>query len=322
MMMVSKICIKIKNFRFCIVSLLLVFCFFSLLLGCAKKKTEINPVKKECPDKLKKNAVPVEVVRARERQLQEILKFTGNIEGKNQVRVYPKVAGKLIEYKVQEGVYVKKKDVIALVDRDVTGFKFEPAPVESPISGIVAKTYLDRGGNVNPQMPVAVIADIDEVKVKIEISEVDYPKVKLGQIAKVTVDAYPGKEFIGKISKLSTLIDINTRTATAEIIITNQDHLFVPGMFARIRLLIEKHKCIVVPRDVVLRLPGTGVYYCFKVENGKAKKVLIELGMKQKNEQEIKNGVKAGDLIVLSGQGILQTGVPVEIKKKIEGETE
>ncbi|OPX28310.1 MAG: hypothetical protein B1H08_06105, partial [Candidatus Omnitrophica bacterium 4484_171] len=192
--------------------------------------------------------------------VQEILKFTGDIEGKDQVQVYPKVTGKLIEYKVQEGKPIEKQDVIALIDRDVTGFKFEPAPVEAPISGVVAKTYFDQGDSVSPQIPIAVVADMDEVKVKIEVTEVDYPKVKLGQMARIKVDAYPDKEFEGKLSKLSALVSPQTRTATAEITIPNPEHFLVPGMFARISLLAGKHKALVVPRDAILRLPGTGVY--------------------------------------------------------------
>lgn len=309
-MRISKMRIKIKNFKFCIVTLIFTLCILNFLAGCGKKTAEV-----------KKAGIPVEVARVQERVLQEILKFTGDIEGKDQVQVYPKVTGKLIEYKVQEGEPVEKQDIIALIDRDVTGFKFEPAPVEAPISGIVAKTYLDQGDNVSPKTPIAVIANMDEVKVKIEIAEIDYPKVRVGQIAKATVDVYPNKEFTGKISKLSTLIDLHSRTATAEIIITNPQHLLVPGMFARINLLVGGHKALCVPRDAILRLPGTGLYYCFIVEENCAKKVFVELGMSQNNWQEVKKGLKIGDLVILSGQGILKTGIPVEIKK-IEGEKE
>ena len=294
--------------------LILATCYLLLatcLMGCGKETA-----------KVKEAGIPVEVAVVQEKQLQKILKFTGDIEGKDQVQVYPKVPGKLIEYKVQEGEPIEKQDVIALIDRDVTGFKFEPAPVEAPISGVVAKTYLDQGDSVSPQIPIAVVADMDEVKVKIEIVEVDYPKVKLDQTAKIIIDAYPDREFTGKLSKLSTLVDPNTRTATAEITISNPDHLLIPGMFARISLLVGEHKALVVPRDAILRLPGTGVYYCFVVQENKAKKVFVKLGMRENNWQEVKKGLKMGDLVILSGQGILKTGMPVEIKKRIEGEKE
>jgi len=301
--------IKIFIFLICIFGFL--FLSFSFLSGCGRRTAAV-----------KEAAIPVEVAIAQKKVLEDTLQFTGDIKGKNQVQVYPKIAGKLIEYKVQEGARVEKQDIIALIDRDITGFKFEPAPVEAPIPGVLIKTYLDQGDSVNPQMPIAVVANMDEIKVKIEVVEVDYPKVKLGQTAKIIVDAYSDREFIGKLSKLSTLVDLKTRTATAEITIPNPEHLLVPGMFARITLFIEKRGALVIPRDAILRLPGTGVYYCFTVEENKAKKVFVELGMRENNWQEIKEGLKEGDLVILSGQGILKTDMPVEVKKRVEGEKE
>ncbi len=275
--------------------------------GCGNKN---ETVKKEV-------VIPVEVAIVKKGQLNNIFQFVGNIEGKDQVKIYSKVAGKLIEYKIKEGGEVKKKDIVALIDRDITGSKFEPAPVQSPISGIVVKTYLDQGDSLNPQMPVAVIANMDEAKIKIEIPEVDYPFVRLGQKAEISIDAYANKKFVGKISKLSVLIDPNTRTATAEISIKNNKHMLIPGMYARVKLFAGGHSGLVVPRDAILRLPGTGVYYCFLVDGNKAEKVIVQLGAAEKNLQEIKQGLKKGDLVILSGQGILKTGIKVEIKKRI-----
>ena len=272
----------------------------SILTGCSKETAEV-----------KKANIPVEVTRVQKRELQEILKFTGDIEGKDQVKVFPKVTGKLIEYRVQEGESIKKEDAIALIDRDVTGFKFEPAPVEAPISGIVAKTYLDEGDSVSPQIPIAVIADMDEVEIKIEIPEVDYPKINLSQVAEITVDAYPDREFTGKLSKLSALVSPQSRTASAEITIPNPDHLLIPGMFARIRVFVGARKTLTIPLDGLLRMPGIGSYYCFKVENDKAKKVFLKIGVIQDNLVEIREGLNQGDLVIVSGQGALEEGTPV-----------
>lgn len=307
---ISKMPVKIKNFKFWVV---LIVVFFILNLGFFIFNFLFLGNRNTAG--LKEAGIPVEVAVVQKKELQKILRFTGDIKGTDQVQVYPKVTGKLIEYKVQEGASIEKQDVIALIDRDVTGFKFEPAPVEASISGIAAKTYLDQGDNVSPQVPIAVIANMDEVKIKIEVTEVDYPKVKVGQSAKIAIDAYPDKEFTGKLSKLSVLIDSNTRTATAEIIIPNPEHLLVPGMFARVSLLVGERKTLVAPRDAILRLPGTGVYYCFIVQKNEAKKVFIELGIQKDNQQGITKGLKQGDLVVVVGQGILETGSAVEIKK-------
>ena len=277
------------------------FLIVFILNGCAKKE-KIKETKR----------IPVEVAKVKIQEIEEVLKFTGTIRGKEQVQVFPKVGGKLIKYLVKEGDYVKKDDVIALIDRDITGFEYKPHKVLSPISGKVLKANLDKGSLLNPETPVAIVADTSSVKIKINVSEVDYPKLKIGDKAIIKVDAYPDKEFEGRLTKLDKYIDPYTRTAEAEIEVPNKEGLLIPGSFARITLFVGTHKALVIPLDALLRMPGTGSYYCFKVESDKAKKVFLKIGVIQENIVEIKEGLKEGDLVIVSGQGALEEGTPVE----------
>jgi len=277
-----------------------IFILALILGGCAKK------------EKVSLRKIPVEVAKVEFKEVKDILKFTGTVEGKEQVQVFPKAGGKLIKYLVKEGDFVKKEDAIALIDRDITGFKYEPHKVLSPLTGRILKADLDKGSLLNPQTPVAIVADILSVKIKIDVSEVDYPKVKIGNKAILKVDAYPGREFEGKLVKLDKYIDPQTRTAQAEIEVPNKEGLLIPGSFARITLFAGTHKARVFPLDALLRMPGTGSYYCFKVENNRAKKVFLKIGVIQENLVEIKEGLKEGDLVIVSGQGALEEGTPVE----------
>jgi len=280
------------------------FSIFILALifgGCAKKE-KVSLKKK----------IPAEVAKVEFKEIKDILKFTGTVEGKEQVQVFPKAGGKLIKYLVKEGDFVKKDDVIALIDRDITGFKYEPHRVQSPISGEVLKADLDKGSLVDPRIPIAIVGDISKVKVKIEIAEVDYPKVKIGNKAILKVDAYPDREFEGKLTELDKFINPQTRTAQAEIEVPNEEGLLIPGSFARITLFVGTHKTLTIPLDALLRMPGTGSYYCFKVENDKAEKTFLKIGIIQDNLVEIKKGLKEGDLVIVSGQGALEEGTPVE----------
>jgi len=277
-----------------------IFILALILGGCAKK------------EKVSLRKIPVEVAKVEFKEVKDILKFTGTVEGKEQVQIFPKAGGKLIKYLVKEGDFVKKEDAIALIDRDITGFKYEPHKVLSPLTGRILKADLDKGSLLNPQTPVAIVADILSVKIKIDVSEVDYPKVKIGNKAILKIDAYPGREFEGKLVKLDKYIDPQTRTAQAEIEVPNKEGLLIPGSFARITLFTGTHKALTMPLDALLRMPGTGGYYCFKVENDRAKKVFLKIGVIQENLVEIKEGLKEGDLVIVSGQGALEEGTPVE----------
>ena len=92
----------------------------------------------------------------------------------------------------------------------------------------------------------------------------------------------------------------------------NKEGLLIPGSFARITLFVGTHKALVIPLDALLRMPGTGSYYCFKVENNKAKKTFLKIGIIQDNLVEIKKGLKEADFVIVSGQGALEEGIPVK----------
>ncbi len=288
---------------------------FGFLFCAALSVTGCGPVAEEDAEE---SAVPVEVYQARKGTITESIIYVGDIRGRKQVEVYPKVSGKLIGYTVHDGDAVEKDDRIALIDRDVTGYDFEPAPVKSPISGVVLRTYLDRGDSVKPEAPVAIIADTGEVLVRIDVSERDYPAVARGQSAEVSVDAYPGRKFKGELTRLSRIIDPMSRTALGEVSIPNPEGELVPGMFARLELVTGEREALLVLRDAIIRRAGTASHYSFVVEDGKARRIRLELGSVYGKYREVVSGLDEGDLAVVSGQGILDTGTPVEVVKTVE----
>ncbi len=257
--------------------------------------------------------VPVEVYTVQKGLLTEKILYVGDVRGRKQVNVYPKVGGRLAGYEAEEGDFVEKNAVIAFIDRDVTGYDFAPAPLESPIAGTVAKTYLDPGDFVSPSAVLAVVADTEEVIVRISVAEKDYPFIEHGQEATALVDAYPGRVFRGRLTRLSRMLDPMTRTASAEITIPNEHKLLVPGMFARVELVTGEKEVLLAPRDAVVRRPGTGSYYCFTVTGGKAARVRVRTGGSAGDYTEIVSGLKQGDVVVVSGHGNLETGSVVEI---------
>ncbi|MCX7661604.1 MAG: hypothetical protein N2Z79_02840, partial [Candidatus Omnitrophica bacterium] len=119
--------------------LIIIIVFFLVginLWGCQKKAIE-KPQEKEI--------IPVKVARVKLEDIQEILEYTGNIKAEEEAVVYPKVIGKIIEKIKEDGSFVKKGEAIAYIDRDEVGLKFEKAPVESPLEGLVGRVYVDIG---------------------------------------------------------------------------------------------------------------------------------------------------------------------------------
>lgn len=281
---------------------------FLFIAGCQKQKPEKEKVEE---------IIPVKVNRVELRDLEQTIDYVGDIKAQDEAIVYPKVTGKIIEKVKIDGEQVNKGEAIAYIDRDEVGLKFEKAPVESPLAGIVGRVYVDRGENVTVQTPVALVVNMDKVKIDLDIPEKYLPQISLGQIAKITVDAYPQQVFIGNVVKVSPVVDADTRTAPIEISVDNPEHRLKSGMFATVKLIIQRRQGIpVILKDAIIgKEPNLYVYV---IENKKAVSRKIVLGINQGPYYEVKEGLKEGDLVVIMGQQRLYEGAQVQTEEEKE----
>jgi len=258
----------------------------------------------------KDSAIPVRIMKVALEDLDKALEYVGNIKGRDEAIVYPKVSGKIVEKVKEDGSPVLKGDVIAYIDRDEVGLKFEKAPVESPLTGAVGRVYVDIGSSVTPQTAIALVADMTEAQINLDIPEKYLPHVSVGQDAEIMVDAYPGEKFIGKVTMISPVVDLATRSAPIEIMIDNKDNRLQSGMFAKVRLIIEKIiKSPVVIREAIIgRDPDTYVYV---VVNNKAVLRKVLFGVRQGPYVQATAGLEAGEAVVVMGQQRLRDGADV-----------
>jgi len=261
--------------------------------------------------------VTVKVITVKREDLNLVLSYVGSLKAKDEINVFSKVPGKLVEYTVNEGDSVQKGQTVALIDRDETGLKYELAKVESPISGIVGRNLLDKGANISPSAsltsgtPLAIMVNMDEMIVRINLPEPDIPYMKKGLKAKVQVDAYPEDNFTGEVSKVSEVVDPQTRTLPIEITIPNQDHRLKSGMFCRIKIIASQLKDrLVILQDALVQ--ELGANYVFVVQDHTAKKKKVTLGIKEDSRIEILEGLKEGEMVIVFGQQGLKDGTSVE----------
>jgi multidrug efflux pump subunit AcrA (membrane-fusion protein) len=283
------------------------YCVMLLALGgCGEKET----------NKTAEEALPVRVVQTEARDLKRTLDYASSIKAQDDAMVYPKVTGKILEKLKEDGAAVNKGDIIAYVDRDEIGFKFEKSPVDCPLSGIIGSVYVDKGDSVSPQTPIAFVVNIDNVRVSMDVPEKYLPLMVLGQSADISVDAFPGHTFTGKVSKISPIVDLQTRTAPIEIVFENSGHKLTPGMFARVKLVLEeKTGAILIPKEAVIGKNPATVVYTIDGKNARARKV--KTGIRSGGEIVIEEGLAAGEFIVVMGQQRLRDGAEVIVEKEL-----
>jgi membrane fusion protein (multidrug efflux system) len=295
------------------VSVYLVTAAISVLFlsGCMEKKQAAS----QGPQ-----VIPVRAEKVKVMDLSRKLEYIGSVKAQDEILVYSKVTGKVIEKVKDEGMPVEKGEAIAYIDRDEVGLKFEKAPVESPVSGVVGRMYVDIGSSILPggatvfsQTPVALVLNMDKVKINLDIPEIYLPKIFLDQEASVNVDAYPQKEFKGRISQISPVVNLENRAAPVEITIDNKEHLLKSGMFVEVVLVIEKHEqvAVILKEAIIGKGPDTYVYV---IEHEKAALRKISLGIHDGPLYEAAEGLKAEELVVIVGQQRLYDGAQVTVE--------
>lgn len=278
------------------------FLMTTFVTGCGASKDKA---------KYKEEPIPVKIMVVKAEDLDNALEYVGNIQGEDEAQVFPKVSGKIIEKVRREGDPVSKGDIIAYIDRDEVGLKFEKAPVESPLTGVVGRVYVDIGSSVNTSTPVALVANLDRAEIHLDIPEKYLPKISLAQDADITVDAYPNQKFLGKVTMISPIVDLQTRAAPIEIKIQNSEHKLQSGMFAKVKLVIEEQKNVPVILKEAIIGRGNNTYL-YVVDGNRAFLKNVILGIRQGPYYGVESGVKVGDKVVIVGQQRLRDGCLVE----------
>ncbi len=258
-------------------------------------------------------------------EIEKVLRYTGRVEAVEEIDVTPKTAGRVVKVHVREGDTVRKGQTVMTIDPEVTGMKFEPHPVTSPIAGRVAVRYVDRGAYVTQQVPLIRVINDTSVKVVIRVLEKDYPLVKLGMPARIEFDAFPGQTRTARVTNLRPIVDASTGTARAEILMDNADGKLRSGMFARVQLVVETHDdAVLMPRNATLSEIfsdrgaeiETAVYVA---EGGVARKREVRLGLSNKDYFEVIEGLRPGDRVIVAGQNIVRDGTEIEARRAVLG---
>ncbi len=190
--------------------------------------------------------------------------------------------------------------------------------IAAPVDGFVGKRYFDPGAFVSPNQPVALVVDIRFVRLVANLVEKDVRRVGPGADAAIEVDAYPGENFSGKVARVSPVLDPDTRTAEMEIEITNTGFRLKPGMYARVRLEVERRaNALVVPRNALVDFQGKrGV---FVPDGNRALFKPVETGLEDAKQVEVRSGLDDGARVVTTGATALSDGEAILLPGQAQG---
>ena len=193
--------------------------------------------------------------------------------------------------------------------------------VRAPFEGELGVRMVEVGQFISAGTTIVSLTDLSELYANFTVTEKDSGALKVGQIVRIKVDAYPGQSFEGKITTIEPQIMADTRNIRVQATIANPDHILKPGMFATTTVVLpDKPPVITVPETAVdYTLYGDSVFLITekKADDGKttltATRTFVQTGNRVDGRTEILKGLKPGDRVVAVGQLKLQSGSTVVI---------
>lgn len=208
---------------------------------------------------------------------------------------------------------INAKNAVAQAERTLRNAA-ENTVLVSPISGVVTARNYDPG-DMTGQLPILTVAQVQPVKIVINVSESELSKVHKGMPAVVKFDTYGSEEFHGTITMVSPTVNNQTRTFGVEITVPNGQDRILPGMFGRVELNLGVSRHVVVPDQSVVKQQGSGNHFVYVYKDGKVSYNQVTLGQRLDDGYEILSGVEPGSQVVISGMNRLANGMEVKVIK-------
>src|ERR1700761_1932190 len=193
--------------------------------------------------------------------------------------------------------------------------------VRAPFDGELGVRRIEIGQFLSAGTQIVTLTDLSMLYANFTVPEKASGALKVGQTVRISVDAYPGRTFDGKITTIEPQIAADTRNIRVQATIANPDHILKPGMFTTTTVVLpDKPAVVTVPETAVdYTLYGDSVFLLTekKADDGKtslsAVRSFVVTGKRVQGRVEILSGLKPGDRVVAVGQLKLQSGSAVAI---------
>jgi len=248
--------------------------------------------------------------------LKSYLRVNADVRNTSSVDVVPETAGKVVKLNVALGSVVTQGQVVAEVDPSKPGMEYVASPVRAPISGTVVAVPVSLGATVSPQVPIIRISRGTETRLVADIAEKYIASIQTGLVGQAQFEAFPGKTFTARIIEVAPEVDPMSRTLQIKLQLDNPDPRLKVGMYARVKIITEnKTNVVKIPAEAVVQRMGSSYVYVTGGTTVELRKVTLGLAIDGK--QEVLSGLKAGEVIVVRGQTLLDDGSKINVIEQV-----
>jgi len=189
--------------------------------------------------------------------------------------------------------------------------------IAAPFAGTITGVFVRKGDmafmpKAASAAPLLAMADLSSLVVRCAVPEANASEVAPGMKAQVRLDALPGKALPTEVTRVFPQLDGRMRTRTIELVIQDNVEL-APGMFGRVRLILESiPDAVTVPVQAVIVSP-TGAEVAFVAAEGKAIQRKVQTGIEEGGRVQILSGLNPGEKVIVSGQEKLKDGAEIRL---------
>jgi RND family efflux transporter MFP subunit len=185
--------------------------------------------------------------------------------------------------------------------------------IRAPFAGRVKMRAVTVGQYLKIQTPVMTIVNVDPLRVRLSVPEKMSPWVRVGRDVKLSLEAFPGREFTGHISRINPSVEEKNRTFEIEALVANGSGELKPGSFVKATIQSDRvDQILAIPYDAAVYLFGS--YKVFVLQGKTVKEREVKLGDRLGDLVEIIEGLRADEKIAISAGGAqLKDGMEVEI---------
>jgi HlyD family secretion protein len=241
----------------------------------------------------------------------------------------------------QQAVTAAQRRVIAqrsVIAREQERLAF--AILTSPVTGVVLERLAEPGNLAQTGGEILKLGDFSQVKVSVQVSELELANIRTGQAVQVKLDALPNESVQGEVSRVSPVADPTARLIPVEVIIPNVQRRIGSGLLARVSFAPQQTDAVVVPESALQtnrdrrargqnRRPAgakpdmskTGTLFTVAGVGPQAKVLAqsVTLGQRRDGQVEVLSGVKRGDRLVTRSSKALKDGAPVRLSAISDG---
>ena len=265
----------------------------------------------------------VNVMAAGAGSIRDYLALSGDIVASSTVDAYSDAAGKISKIYAAVGDRINRGDPIADVDPSRPGMEFVASVVKAPVSGTIVALPAQMGMTVSQAVPLARITGGSGLEIRLYVAERFISKVSLNQLCEVTLDAWPGEIFQGRISEVSPVVDTSSRTMEVRLSVVNANSRLKAGMFAKVKIITEQKSNVVkLPSSALIQRFGED--YVFVAQSDPenagsyiAQKRIVVPGILIDGILEIQQGLSPGEDVIVRGQGLLEDGAKINVVDRV-----